>query len=175
MTIFTIHAPQKADGAAVDPAELVFVKDGFSWPALFIPPVWLVWHRLWLTLLIWVVAVVVLSILSGLAGSDASTAVMILFAFWFALEANGLRRWTLERRGYVLVGVVEGRTLEDAERRFFAEAGVDGGAPVTMPSPYPATVAPPPSPAAPQPPPPPPPPRARPGIVGLFPAPGHRR
>lgn len=172
MTLYTVHAPKTPDGAAVDPSELVFVKDGFSWPALFIAPVWLVWHRLWLTLLIWVVAVIVLSILSGLAGSDASTAVMILFAFWFALEANGFRRWTLERRGYVLAGVVEGRRLEDAERRFYAEAGVEAGASVAMPSPSPATGASRPSPS-PAPPPPPPPPRS--GIVGLFPAPGHRR
>jgi hypothetical protein len=172
MTIFTVHAPGKADGAAVDPAELVFVKDGFSWPALFIPPVWLVWHRQWLTLLIWVVAVIVLSILSGLAGSDASTAVMILFAFWFALEANGLRRWTLERRGYVLVGVVEGRRLEDAERRYFGAAELADPADATPPAPPPRAA----RTATPRhdPPPPPPSPRREPGVVGLFPAPGHR-
>jgi hypothetical protein len=168
MTLYTVHAPPTPDGVAVDPSELVFVKDGFSWPALFIPPIWLVWHRLWLTLLIWVVAVVVLSILSGLAGSDASTAVMILFAFWFALEANGFRRWTLERRGYVLIGVVEGRTVVEAERRFFAEAGDARAEPVPpalapVQAPWPSV------------PPPVLPPRAGPGIVGLFPAPGHRR
>lgn len=174
MTIFTVHAPKMPGGAAVDPAEFVFVKDGFSWPALLIPPVWLIWHRLWLTLLFWVVAAVVLSILSGLAGSDASTVVMILFAFWFALEANGLRRWTLERRNYALVGVVEGRRSEDAERRFFAEAA-HGDV-----SPGPASSVPPSAPSAPSsasftpssavsaPP-------RRDGIVGLFPAPGHRR
>ena len=171
MTLFTVHAPSPPDGAAVDPAELVFVKDGFSWPALLIPPIWLVWRRLWLTLLIWAVAVVVLSILSGLAGSDASTAVMILFGFWFALEANGFRRWTLERRGYALVDVVEGRTLVEAEWRFFAQAG-DAGAGLVAPSSMPvqrpvqapwAPVAPPVR------------PRSEAGIVGLFPNPGHRR
>lgn len=170
MTIFTVHAPP-ADGAA-DPAAFVFVKDGFSWPALLIPPVWLIWHRLWLTLLIWVVAVVALSILSGFAGSDAATAVMVLFAFWFALEANGFRRWTLERRGYVLAGVVEGRRIEDAERRFFAEGAQADGDAVTAPWPPAPPTVPPPSPAVA--PPAPPPPRQH-GIVGLFPAPGHRR
>lgn len=176
MTIFTVHAPKTADGAAADPAALVFVKDGFSWPALLFPPVWLIWHRLWLTLLIWVAAVVVLSILSGLAGSDASTAVTILFAFWFALEANGFRRWTLERRGYTLVSVVEGRTVVEAERRFFAEtmhADAEPVAPSSMPM-APAVAAPWPSVASPVPPPVPP-PRPGPDIVGLFPAPGHRR
>jgi hypothetical protein len=170
MALFTVHAPGKADGAAVDPSELVFVKDGFSWPALLIPPVWLVWQRLWLTLLIWVAAVVVLAILSGFAGSDASTAVIILFAFWFALEANGFRRWTLERRGYVLVGVVEGRTLEESERHFFAEAAHADVPPVSassIPLPPVPPVVPAPSPAVPA--------RAETRIVGLFPTPGHRR
>jgi hypothetical protein len=169
MAIFTVHAPRMPDGVAADPAALVFVKDGFSWPALFIPAVWLIWHRLWLTLLIWLVAAVVLSILSGLAGSDASTAVMVLFAFWFALEANGFRRWTLERRGYVLAGVIDGRTLEEAERRWFGEAQAGDRADPSPPAP------PPPAPSAAAPRHAPPSPRAEPGIVGLFPAPGHRR
>ena len=121
MTVYTVHAPMKADGVAVDPGELVFVKEGFSWPALLIPPVWLIYRRLWLALLIWLVAVIVLGALAGFAGTDASTVVLVLFAFWFALEANGFRRWTLERRRHALVGVVEGRTLEEAERRFFGE------------------------------------------------------
>ena len=174
MTIFTVHAPPGVEAAALDPAALVVVKEGFSWPALLIPPVWLVWHRQWLVLLIWIVAGVVLSILSGLAGTDASTVVMLLFAFWFALEANGLRRWTLERRGYALLGVVEGRSLEEAERRFFAEAAsgddalaVSAAPPQSEASPPPPTPSP--SSAAPSRRPP------GPGIVGLFPAPGHRR
>ncbi len=190
MTIFTVHAPPAADGVAADPAGFVFVKDGFSWPALFIPPVWLIWNRLWLTLLIWVVAIVVLSILAGVPAPDASTAVMILFGVWFALEANGFRRWTLERRGYVLVGVVEGRRIEDAERRFFAEAAsadVSPGPAASVPpsatparssaSFLPSSAAAQPSVQPPWTPVPPPvhPPRAGPGIVGLFPAPGHRR
>lgn len=178
MTIFTVHAPPKPEGAAADPAEYVFVKDGFSWPALLIPPIWLIWHRLWLTLLIWVAAVVVLSILAGFAGADASTAVIALFAVWFALEANGLRRWTLERRSYALVGVVEGRRIEDAERRFFAETASDDASPVVASSapasglsaPLFTMSAPSSAPSAP-----PPPSPQRGGIVGLFPTPGHRR
>jgi len=174
MTIFTVHAPRVPDGVAVDPAAFVFVKEGFSWPALLVPPVWLVWNRLWMTLLIWVVAVVGLSILSGFAGTGASTAVMILFAVWFAFEANGFRRWTLERRSYALVGVVEGRRIEDAERRFFAEAASDDVSAVLASS-APASALSAPSSALSMPssavsPPPP-----RDGIVGLFPAPGHRR
>src|SRR5690606_35961932 len=129
-----------------------------------------------------------LGLLSGLAGNTASKAVMLLFAVWFALEANGLRRWTLERTGRGMIGVVEGRTAETAECRWFAAA--EASAPVVRPAPPP-----PPAPSAPRPPapteataakisppspppapkmPPPPPRPAEPGIVGLFPSPGGR-
>ncbi|MCB1498709.1 MAG: DUF2628 domain-containing protein [Bauldia sp.] len=183
MALYTVHAPRSAEGAATDPADLVFVKDGFCWPALFIPLVWLVWRRLWLVLLLYVVGLVGLSILSGLAGDTASTAVTLLFAVWFALEANGLRRWTLERTGRGMVGVVEGRTAETAECRWFAAA--EASVPVVRSAPAPsaprppaaadaaaAKMSPPSPPPAPKVPPPPRP--AEPGIVGLFPAPGAR-
>ena len=179
MTLYTVHAPRSAvgDAAKADPADLVFVKDGFCWPALFIPLVWLVWRGLWLVLLLYLVLGIGLAVLSGLGGSDISTAVMVLFSIWFALEANGLRRWTLERRRHVLVGVVEARTPEEAERRYFAEiAEIAGAGPAPVAGPVPADPAPSPAVAAAPPPPPPAsppplPPRREPGIVGLFPTP----
>ena len=166
MALYTVHAPRMADGAEPDPSDLVFVKDGFCWPALFIPLVWLIYRGLWLTLLLYVVALVGLSFVAGLAGSDASSAVIVLFAFWFALEANGLRRWTLERHRHDLVGVVEGRTREEAERRYFAEATIGGTTAAQAPA------IPPPAPPIP---PAPPAPKRNPGIVGLFPDPRETR
>jgi hypothetical protein len=166
MALYTVHAPKKADGAAVEPAELIFIKDGFCWPALFIPVIWLIYRRLWLTLLIYLVALFVLGTLAGLAGTTASTLVMVLFAFYFALEANGLRRWTVERRRHALIGLVEGRNRDEAEVRFFTEWPVpaEAGAP-------PAVAPPPPSaPSAPW-----KSGRNEPEIVGLFPSPGTSR
>jgi len=172
MALYTIHAPRQTGETAVEPADLVFIKDGFCWPALFIPVIWLIARRLWLVLLLYLVLGIGLAVISGLAGPDASIVVMLLFSFWFALEANGLRRWTIERHRYDLVGVVEGRGLEEAERRYFDEAV--HAAPVPRPAPPPAPVR---KQAAPIPPPPPaPPPRpAAGGIVGLFPTPDTRR
>ena len=31
---------------------LAFVKDGFSWPALFVPLLWLIYHRMWIELIV---------------------------------------------------------------------------------------------------------------------------
>jgi len=126
MAIYTVHAPQKPDGASVAPGEIVFVKDGFCWPALFIPLIWSIYRRLWLVVLFLLAAFLLLNGLAVAGGGSAVTVLYILGRLYVALEANGFRRWTLDRNGYAFLAVVEGRTLEEAERRFFGE-GEPGG------------------------------------------------
>ena len=46
--VYTAHVRGRG---GVD-ADIVFVKDGFSWPAFFFTAVWALWHRLWLFALI---------------------------------------------------------------------------------------------------------------------------
>jgi hypothetical protein len=107
---------------------------------------------------------------------------VILLQVLFALEANNLRRWTLERRGHRFAGVAEGRNLEDAEIRHFSD--LDAGESVVAAPPAPTTPQTPPAPTTTIPPPPSPPtpgvlyrpdalrPSAEAGdVVGLFPAP----
>jgi len=121
MTIYTVLAPPMRAGAA-RPAtdDFVFVKEGFCWPALFVPILWLIWHRLWLVLVGYLaVSFALLSVAETLAQPVAAT-LLILFGFLVGLEANNLRRWTLERRGYHFLGVADGELLSDAEYRFFA-------------------------------------------------------
>jgi hypothetical protein len=138
MALYTIHAPGRGGGAAVAPAELVFIKEGFCWPALFVALIWTLYRRLWLVFLLLLAGLLVLGVLGDLLGGSA-TVLFILARVFYALEANGLRRWTLERNGYTLVGVIEGRNLDEAERRFFSEwepgAGTTGAPPATAPKP----------------------------------------
>ena len=44
---------------------------------------------------------------------------LIAFAIYVGCSANDWRREKLERNGYAMVGLSAGRTLEEAERRFF--------------------------------------------------------
>ena len=85
-----------------------------------------------------------------------------LFILLFALEANNLRCWTLERRGYRLVDVSFGDSISEAELRFFSRETT--AAPATPPPAEPKKAPPPFTP-------PPAPPEAV-EIVGLFPRPG---
>src|SRR6202008_1072877 len=57
MPVYTVHAPTAyaADFRATD--KFVFVRDGFHFWAMVLGPLWLIWKRLWLALLGWVLVV----------------------------------------------------------------------------------------------------------------------
>jgi hypothetical protein len=157
MTIYTVHAPPAGDRRAMDPTAFAFVKEGFCWPALFFPFVWILYRRLWLVLLGYLVVTLALARFGAALGEPVQGSAALLAWLLFALEANGLRRWTLERNGWRLVGVASGTRLSDAEQRFFP-AWIAAGAKV---------------PAAPSAPPPPQKPSAEAGeVLGLFPVAG---
>src|SRR5690349_7511415 len=100
MTIYTVLAPPTPSGdIAADPLALVFVKEGFNWPALFIPEIWLIARRMWLVLALDILGVVLLSILLDNVPLVSGLIVLWLARILFALEANGLRRWTYYRHG----------------------------------------------------------------------------
>jgi hypothetical protein len=172
MAIYTVLAPAaRGDEARPDPFGTVFVKDGFCWPALFIPLLWLIYRRMWLVLVLYLAAAAALTLAFRGTGGDGDFGGLILLALHvlFALEANNLRRWTLERNGYRMVGLAEGRNLEEAEVRFFSRAEAPDPL-VTVPSlpPIPPTPPLPPTPTRMGP----MPPSAEAGdVVGLFPAP----
>jgi hypothetical protein len=122
MLTFTVHEPPNPPADRVDRAEsLVFVKDGFSWLAALFAPLWLLAHRLWWPLLAFMLLAGGLQLVKQTMGVDqrwvglAMLAVNLLIGF----EADSLRRWSLERRGWRMLGSVSGKTAADCERRFF--------------------------------------------------------
>lgn len=121
MTIYTVLAPPtKDESARPDPDRFVFVKEGFCWPAFYLTIPWLIWRQMWLVLFFYLVATVALLALAGRAPTLIAFTMVVAFGVLVGLEANNLRRWTLERRGHRFVGAVEGDRLNEAEYRFFA-------------------------------------------------------
>jgi len=118
MRYYSVHAPL---GDAASAERFVFVKDGFSWPALFVPVLWMLWHRLWLALVYYVVFVLCLAWTGRLAGDNVAILLAILFTLLFAAEANDIRRLALEGRNWDEVGSSFGKNLSEAEARFFAD------------------------------------------------------
>jgi Protein of unknown function (DUF2628) len=117
MRYYSVHAPP--DGFD-SPERFLFIKDGFSWPALFVPVLWVLWHRLWLALVWYVVFVLVVAWTGRLLNDDVATVVAILGSILFALEANNIRRMALESRDWDEVGASFGKNIDEAEARFFA-------------------------------------------------------
>ena len=176
MPVYTVHAPtaHAADFRATD--KFVFVRDGFHFWAMVLGPLWLIWKRLWLALLGWLVLAVAIEVAAIKLGGSHSfvTAVEVIVAILMGLEASTLRRWTLSRRKWRQLDVVVADDEESAERRFFDRftngrrwSGYDplsvdrGGPPPTRDVPPQRFSEPPPLPQG--------------GIIGLFPEPGESR
>jgi hypothetical protein len=156
MPTYTVHAPPPPDGdTATD--RFLFVRDGFHFWAFAAPAVWLLACRLWLALALYLV--ITLALVGGLVwlgvGSAAVVAAAVCVSLLMGLEAATVRRWTLARRGWRMLGFVVGEDDNEAERRFF----------VRWAEPTSAEPAPPPAPAR----------RAALSVIGLFPDPGATR
>lgn len=124
MLTYTAHRKQDplAQEQPEDGSGIVFVKDGFSWLAFFIPFFWMLWHRLWLPL-VGYLAAVALIVLAGYVFSwpDNLTGSMGLLANLFVgLEGNNFRRRALARRGFDEVADIVADNGEEASYRFFA-------------------------------------------------------
>jgi hypothetical protein len=164
MSSYTVHEPPLRAGAAAPvPERYVFVRDGFSFWAFLLGPLWMLRHRIWLVLVLYAVISGVFFLVLAIAGAPGSIIGLVgfLIALLIGLEAGTLRRFTLRRRGWKNVGVVTGKDREDAERRFFAawlQAGARPAAPaVSVPSSLPPHQ-----------------PRTS-DVIGLFPEPGASR
>jgi hypothetical protein len=82
--------------------EPVLVREGFSWGALIFGPFWLAAHRTWIAAALSLAAYVLLAVVVARPASGILAVGLALILGW---TGNDLRRWALERRGYLLVHV----------------------------------------------------------------------
>jgi hypothetical protein len=166
MATYTVHEPRPRKGKGAPPAtteaeRFMFVRDGFHFWAFILGPVWMLWHRMWLVLVGYIVGLTAVEI--GLWAVGASFGMKFTVGFLIALlvgfEAATLRRWTY--RKWTMLGVVVGSDLETAERRFFDAWIARGSAPAPVLENLP------PAPSLRM-------PSVEPGVIGLFPEPEPR-
>jgi hypothetical protein len=120
VVIYTVHEPPNAAADRLESAEqLVFVKDGFSWFAAALPPIWLLMKRMWLEFALYLGGTGLLVWGMTAAGApNTANVILLIVQIVFGFEAGALYSAALERRGWRLVGTVAGRNSEDCERRF---------------------------------------------------------
>lgn len=122
MITCTVHEPPDPPADRLDRAEgLYFVKDGFTWSAAIFGPLWLVARGLWLMLLLYLLAVILIALGVVLLDANADALVFAIAALNLVLgfEADAIQRLMLDLRGWRMISAVSGRSIEDCERRFF--------------------------------------------------------
>jgi hypothetical protein len=163
MTTYMVFEPPADRGDRAARAEhIVFVPDRFSWGAFLLAPLWMLWRRLWLIFVAYLIllAAVTVGLRFAGVGPSARFLVMALIALLVGFEAANLRRWVLLRDGWREHGTIVGPDLAAAERRFFAAyVAAESARDAASPSP---PVAPASRPAASD-------------VIGLFPQPGANR
>lgn len=119
---YTVHEPAEPADAPTERADgLVFVKDGFNWWAFLFGPLWMLVNRLWLPFLGYLVlAGAVGGILYLLdVGAAWATLASLALNLIVAFEADSMQRWSLDRKGWRMIGTVSGANMRECERRFF--------------------------------------------------------
>lgn len=121
MTIHMVMAPLPSGDAERDAERIVFIKEGFCWPAFFFAIPWLLYRAMWLVLIGYLILAIAVAAAGEIIGGAGPFVAGFAFSLLFSLEANSLRRWTLERRGWSLIGLTSGNNRDECETRFFAE------------------------------------------------------
>src|SRR3972149_10097194 len=122
MAGYSVFEPPARDRAAAEHAEsFAFVRDGFSGGAAVFGPLWMLRHRLWLGLALYVGVAVALIVAARYlpAPHNALGVVVFALAVLLGLEGPSLRRQKLRRRSWGDLGIGVAGGLGAGQRRFF--------------------------------------------------------
>jgi hypothetical protein len=116
---YIVYEPSGARADAVERAE--FVREKFSWSALFFTPLWLLFNQLWVALAIYAAAIALIASGSYLSQVNYFVALVALLlpSAVVAFECAQLKRFRLLQLGYRETDIVIAADLESAERRYF--------------------------------------------------------
>lgn len=136
MRIYTVFEPATRTPRLDDPGNVIFLKEGICWPALFFPLPWFLYHRMWLAAGVYVVASIALGLVGQWLGPQEFPAALLGLAFGVivAFEANELRGGQLRRRGFRHVATIAAEDLTQAEARYFTGRNSPGSGHVPPPA-----------------------------------------
>ncbi|WP_404400914.1 DUF2628 domain-containing protein [Pelagibacterium halotolerans] len=110
MTLFAIYS-KPDDG----PEAIEAVRQGFSWAAFLLTPVWALLYRAWVVLLAWILAILAFDPLALALGFETAAGLYTVFALWIGFAAPQIRENGFTRRGWLAHGEVSATSLESAE------------------------------------------------------------
>lgn len=122
LAVYTVHEPPNPPADRLDRADaLVFVKDGYSWLAALVPPLFFLARKDWMGFAIYAVAAATTGGLLSLLGASPEWMAVALLALgvFVGFEASSIERWALDRKGFQEIATTSGSDLAECERRFF--------------------------------------------------------
>ena len=121
MTIYTVHVPDEAPDLVTQADRTTFLREGFSFWAFLLGPIYLLWNRLWIAAAVWFVAIAALIAVAVLLHPPAISVVLLaaLMHLFLGVEAHDFRRWGLARRGFQMTDLISASEIEEAETVFF--------------------------------------------------------
>lgn len=128
MRVYTVLEPPEAAFSLVERTRMIrFLKEGFSLFALIAPPLWMLIHRLWLALILYIGTLLVIDLTLEHLAIDQSVrlAVEAGLSLLIGLEAANIRRLSMELAGWREVGAVVAANIDEAEARFFVPWSAD--------------------------------------------------
>jgi hypothetical protein len=103
MPVYTVHEPpQRDEDTLAHSARFRFVRDGFHFWAMVLAPLWMLRHRLWVELIVYLLMLGGAAFVLRRLGIEESAGfwVALFLAVLVGIEASSLLRWKLSRRGF---------------------------------------------------------------------------
>jgi Protein of unknown function (DUF2628) len=120
MPVYSVHLRGSGLDSYVD---AVFVRQAFCWKAFFFGPLWLARRRLWVGLLLWAAAyLVLLAVLPAVLSASSIFLIALSLQIYLGLEASRLREAKLAAKGYRLAEIIAAPASELAESAFYRQA-----------------------------------------------------
>lgn len=118
--------PNALAQAVADGDNVRLVRDGFSVLALLFPVLWLLWHRLWLELVVYIIFLTAFSLSQPVLGIVMNA----LLGLYVAFEGTNFLASKLTYHGWNEVDLVLAGNVEEAEARAFSRRTLPAKAPV---------------------------------------------
>ncbi len=110
----TPNKNQEMINSIISDDDSLLIKEKFSWFAFLLPPIWAIANNLWVELILFIAAVIFLSLLNPIIGSEASFWLYILGSFWIGVEACSILTRSKKRKGFVAMGDLLAQNDEEA-------------------------------------------------------------
>ncbi|MCU0733798.1 MAG: DUF2628 domain-containing protein, partial [Hyphomonas sp.] len=110
--VYTVHEPPNPPSNRVDrAATFVFVRDGFSWGAALLSPVYLAVKGQWLAFAAYIVVIIASAVGLRTLGLESNWFAFLVIGLniYLGFEASTLERMWLAFRGWTELGTVMGK------------------------------------------------------------------